>query len=299
MHKTGNRAALGMGLMTLAMQIVPFSDAFAKLLTGEYGYSPVQTAWARIIFAALFLLPAGASALRPASPRALLQKIKPHLPRGACWAGATLFFFTALKDNSLAAALSLLFIAPLFVAAIAPFALGEPFSRRRLFALVVGMGGVLIVLRPAADDFSPSLLWALLAGLCYGGYLMAARRAAGGLNEDGLGGGAATFMTMLAAAILVAPFALAEWRQPEAAHFAIMALMGGLSAAGHFLITKACEYANASQIAPFNYAEMGGALFAGWLFFGELPAPLTYAGIILIIAAGVYTALHDLRAARL
>ncbi|MBE8158199.1 MAG: DMT family transporter [Betaproteobacteria bacterium] len=299
MQKTGANAAIGMGLMVLAMQIVPFSDAAAKILAGEYGYSPAQTAWARIVFAALFLAPAGAAALRPAAPRIFWQKIKPHLPRGALWAGASMFFFAALKNNPLTASLSLLFVAPLFVAAVAPFALGEPFSRRRLLPLAAGFIGVLIVLRPAAADFSPSLLWALLAGLCYGGYLMAARKTGGAAGEDALGGGAATFMTMLAAAILAAPFALAEWRQPEAAHLALMALMGALSAAGHFLITKACEYANASQIAPFNYTEMGGALLAGWLIFGELPDLAALSGIVLIIGAGVLTAAQDYRAARL
>ncbi|MGI9307082.1 MAG: DMT family transporter [Gammaproteobacteria bacterium] len=294
---TANRAALGMGLMVLAMQIVPFSDAAAKVLTGEYGYSPAQTALARIVFAALFLAPAGAFFFRPPfAPRALWQKIKPHLPRGACWAGATLFFFAALKNNPLAAALVLAFVAPLFVAAAAPFLLGEKFSPRSLPALIAGFTGVLLVLRPAATDFSPSLLWALLAGMCYGGYLMTTRRDG---VANAIGGGAATFMTMLVAGIFTAPFALAEWQTPETAHFALMALMGALSAAGHFLITQACKYANASQIAPFNYTEIGGALLAGWLIFGELPQPPTYAGIALIIAAGVWTALRGPRAARL
>ena len=291
-QNAGGRAALGMGLMALAMQIVPFSDAAAKILTGAHGYSPAQTAWARIVFAAVFLAPA-AAALRPfGPPRAFWRILKPHLPRGACWAGATVFFFTALKNNSLAASLSLLFVAPLFVYAAAPFALGERFMVRRLPPLAAGLCGALVVLRPAADDFSPSLLWALAAGLCYGGYLMAVRRT----GESGLGGGASAFTTMCAAAVLVAPFALAEWRNPEPAHLGLMALMGGLSAAGHFLIAKACEYADASQIAPFNYTEMGGALLAGWLIFGEFPDSAAFFGIVLIVGAGVFAALQDLRA---
>lgn len=284
-------AVYGMMLMTLAMQIVPFSDAFAKLLTAEYGTPLLQTAWARIVFAALFLLPAGMSAF-PRAFSAGRRLWKPYFLRGACWAGATVFFFAALKDNPLPSALALLFVAPLFVAACAPMLLGESFSLRGLAASGAGFCGVLLVLRPGAETFSPSLLWALAAGICYGGYLMAARR--GG----GLGGGGATFITMIAAAILVAPFALWQWRAPSGAEFALMAAMGGLSAAGHFLITKACEYAGASQVAPFNYTEIVGASAASYWFFSELPAPQVYAGVAIIAAAGIYVAAADLRDSR-
>ena len=119
---------------------------------------------------------------------------------------------------------------------------------------------------------------------------MAARRG-GGLES-----GAATLMTMCAASVLVAPFALWQWQTPDGAQWALMAAMGGLSAAGHFLITKACECAGASQVAPFNYTEIVGASVASYWFFSELPAPQVYAGVALIAAAGVYVAATESRA---
>ncbi len=284
----GRGAVYGMVLMTVAMQIVPFSDGLAKILTGEHGLSPSQTAWGRIFFAALFLAPVARVHTRfRRGGKSFLRLMRPYWLRGACWAGATLCFFAALKSNPLPQALSLLFVSPLFVAIAAPFFLREKFLVSRLGLLLAGFAGVLIVLRPASDDFSPSLLWALGAGLCYGGYLMATRR--GGE----LGAGAGTFMMMLAACILVLPFAAAEWRTPSLLEWSLMGLMGGLSAAGHFLITKSCEHAEASQVAPFNYTEMAGALAVSYLFFGELPLPLDYAGIALIMSAGVGVAVID------
>ena len=116
--------------MTAAMQIVPFSDACAKLLTAQYDMPPLQAAWARLVFAALFLLPALPRTKFAAAGRLL----RPYFLRGACWAGATAFFFAALKENPLPSALALLFVAPLFVAVAAPLLLGESFSARRIAA---------------------------------------------------------------------------------------------------------------------------------------------------------------------
>ena len=277
--------------MMLAMQIVPFSDAAAKMLSAEYGMSPLQAAWLRIACSALFLLPMGMSAL-PKALSAGKHLIKPYCMRGACWAGATAFFFISLRENPLPSALSLLVIAPLFVAATAPVFLGEKFSARGAAASGAGFCGVLVVLSPFGESFSPSLLWALAAGVCYGGYLMSAKR--GGE----LGGGGATLLTMLAAGVMLAPFAMQEWRTPDGEQWILIAAMGGLSAAGHFMITKSCEYAGASQVAPFHYTEMLGASLASYLFFAELPSPRVYAGAAIIAAAGLYAAAADFRALR-
>lgn len=117
--------------MTLAMQIVPITDAIAKLLTANSGLGVAQVAWARLAVGTLFLLPLGASSLPLRSgKRAVWHALRPHWLRGTCWAGASLFFFAAIKDNPLPNALALIFIAPLFVTITAPLLLGEAFSFR-------------------------------------------------------------------------------------------------------------------------------------------------------------------------
>ena len=276
--------------MTIAMQIVPFSDAIAKILTGQHGFAPSQTAWVRIFFATVFLIPAmGVFAPFRHGEKVFWRLMRPYWLRGAFWAGTTLCFFAALKTNPLPQTLSLAFVSPFVVAIAAPLFLHERFLIARLGWLIVGFLGVLIVLRPTADDFSPSLLWAPAAGVCYAGYLITTR------FGGGLSAGKATFMMMLAACMLVLPFAIVEWQTPTPWEWCLMALMGGLSAAGHVLITKSCEHAQASQVAPFNYTEMAGALVASYLLFGELPLPIDYAGIALIIAAGVGVIIIDRR----
>ena len=278
----GNLA--GMALMTLAMQIVPFSDAAAKILGGEHGYPPSQIAWWRVAFSALFLLPFGMRALPSfQNGAAMWRATLPHWPRGACWAGATWFFFAAIQHNPLPSSLALLFVAPLFVAVCAPLFLPEKFSRRSVAAAAFGFVGALIILRPTAEDFSPTLALALLAGLCYGGYLMLTRRA--GLRA---GGGQTALMTMLAAAVLLAPFV--DWQWPEKEHWPLILMMGALSALGHWLIAQSCRRADISKLAPLNYSEMlAAALISVWIF-NEVPNATAAIGIAMIVAAGIFTA---------
>lgn len=290
----------GMMLMFLAMQIVPITDAIAKILTADYGFSPGQTAWARIMISAIFLLPFGYARLKigrdlPPSKLPLLRGIgcffailRPHWWRGLFWVGATFFYFAAIRDNPLPNALALLFIAPLFVAAAAPLLLGERFSLSRLVAVIAAFGGVLIVLRPSADSFSPSLALALAAGLCYGGYLMATRRAR--QNTDGVH---TALTAMLTAAILASPLLIADWKTPSLSAAGLMFAMGGLSALGHYFIAKSCEYADASQLAPFIYSEMIGALLLSYMLFGETPDAVATIGIAIIMAAGLSVMMQD------
>jgi drug/metabolite transporter (DMT)-like permease len=278
-----------MALMTLAMQIVPITDAIAKLLTANSGLGVAQVAWARLAVGTLFLLPLGASSLPLRSgKRAVWHALRPHWLRGTCWAGASLFFFAAIKDNPLPNALALIFIAPLFVTITAPLLLGEAFSFRCVAASAVGFIGVLIVLRPAADDFSPALSLALVAGLCYGGYIIATRYAQ---SRSAGGDGHTAFMAMLTAAIISTPLAFLDWQAPTAGDWLLIITMGGLSALGHFTIAKSCKYAGASQVAPFHYTEIIGASTLSWWLFNELPTANTTVGIMLIIAAGIYVSL--------
>jgi drug/metabolite transporter (DMT)-like permease len=299
--------------MTLAMQIVPITDAIAKYLASEMSAPVFQVAWARSAFQVVWILPLAYFSARAAgdalfsfpssrrlgdaaflSSKKTLRALGGHFGRGALWAGATMFFFAALSENPMPNALAVLFVAPLVVAAGAPLLIGESFDPKRALGVAAGFVGVLIVLRPAAADFRPSILFALAAGACYGGYLMATRAAMRG------GGRPAqiAFYAMFAAALISTPLALAVWEAPNAKGWALMTLMGLISAAGHYLITKACEYASASLVAPFNYTEIIGACVISYLVFGDLPRGAAWAGIALIVGAGVYVSLAEYRRGR-
>lgn len=283
------RPLLGITLMSVGMLLVPLLDACAKILARDY---PVlQVAWARFAFHFLWLLPLviwrGHSWWRP-----------PPMPwfqagRSLVLLMATVCFFFAIRSNPIPICLALLFVAPLFVSLMAPLLLGEPFAPRRLLAAGAGFVGVLVVLRPGTGGFDPTVLLALVAGFCYALYVVATRR---------LAGRAPPLLTLFYTAVvgfavlsLIMP---AVWVAPAPRAWAMMGLMGLFAAAGHFLIIKACEVADASLVAPFNYVEIVGATAVGYLVFGFFPDGWAWVGIAIICASGLVVSMLEWRPRR-
>jgi drug/metabolite transporter (DMT)-like permease len=66
-----------------------------------------------------------------------------------------------------------------------------------------------------------------------------------------------------------------------------MALMGIIAAIGHFMIVHAHRLAPASQLAPFGYIEIVSAIVIGLVVFGDIPAPIVWLGIALIVISGI------------
>ena len=217
------RPLVGAALFAAAMQIVPATDSIAKILTADF--EPTQIAWSRTFFQALFL----ASALALVNFRARGERVsaivwqprnwgaflRPHWIRGFCWAGATVSFFVALRENPLPNALAALFVAPLAATALAPLFLGERVRPFYALCALGGFCGVVVVLRPAAADFRPSILFAVAAGLFYAGYLLATRFSAARFVplENALG-------AALTGLLLLLPLALWRWDWPSGGEWA-------------------------------------------------------------------------------
>jgi drug/metabolite transporter (DMT)-like permease len=281
-----DRPMLGIGLMVTGMLIVPLLDLCAKLLAADY--SVLQVSWARFAFHFLFLLPI-------VSWRRLAWWRVPPLPgfqiaRSVCLLGATVSFFLAIRENPIPVALALLFVSPLLVTLLAPLLLGEPFHPARLMAAGVGFIGVLVVLRPSGADFAPSVLFALLAGFAYALYIMTTRRVSG-LAPPLL----TLFYTAIAGLLVMSLIMPWVWRWPDLAAWGLMALMGFFAATGHFMIIKACEFASASLLAPFNYTELIGATTVSYLWFGYFPDTWVWVGVAIVCGSGLYLSLQELR----
>jgi drug/metabolite transporter (DMT)-like permease len=77
------------------------------------------------------------------------------------------------------------------------------------------------------------------------------------------------------------------WVTPAWSDWPLMALMGIIAAIGHFMIVHAHRLAPASQLAPFGYIEIVSAIVIGLVVFGDIPAPIVWLGIALIIGSGI------------
>jgi drug/metabolite transporter (DMT)-like permease len=167
--------------------------------------------------------------------------------------------------------------------------LGEYVGWRRALAIVVGLIGVLIILRPGYRVFSPAALVPLVAALMFAIYALLTRRAARLDTSE-----TSFFYTGVAGAVaitLVGPF---FWtpieRGPDWGWMAALCVMGAL---GHFLLIKAYEVAEAGTVQPFAYFQLIFIAILGFALFGERPDGWTILGAGVILAAGVYAMLRQ------
>jgi S-adenosylmethionine uptake transporter len=85
-----------------------------------------------------------------------------------------------------------------------------------------------------------------------------------------------------------AQFLLRAWTVPNLHDFLLLASCGLIAAIAFYLLSQAYRVAPASVVTPFEYSSLPVAVLFGYLVWGDLPAPATWAGLALIVGAGLY-----------
>lgn len=281
--QSGSPAA-GMALMVLAMTLIPVMDGIAKLLSAHY--PTFEIVWARYFFHFALLLPLVIQ--RYGREAFTLQRPWLQLFRGSLLMVSTACFFGAIATIPLADTLAVVFVYPFIVTALAPWFLGERVGVWRWGAVAVGFIGALIVIRPGFQALSPAMLMALAAGCIYAIYVLVTRKMAG--SDPPLKTLLMTGVVGTVVMSLILPFV---WITPTLPHLIMMVSLGVLAAAGHYMIIVAHEWASAPQLAPYSYVEMVSATIVGYLLFGDLPAALTWLGIVIIVLSGIVIAWRE------
>ncbi len=283
-------------IMAFAMLLLPVMDAFAKTLTGSMPAG--QIAWSRFAFQVLYLAPfmVVGGGFRLAGPVWL------HAARGVLIAMATLFFFAALKYLPIADAISIFFVEPLILTLLAALFLGEKIGWRRLTAVAVGFCGALIVIQPSYAVFGWAAALPLAAACCFAVYLILTRhlarreRAAVMQFMAGIFGCLTLSLALLVGSLAAIPVLDPVW--PSLQGWSLMAALGLVATIGHILVVEAFRRAGPATLAPFQYLEIISATLLGLLFFGDFPDAMTWLGIAIIVAAGLYVFHRERRLAR-
>jgi drug/metabolite transporter (DMT)-like permease len=278
--RTGDQPLRAIGLFLLSIALFSISDAISKELTRSL--PAMEVAWMRYLWFVLLVLPVavwakGAGAFRPARPG--VQSI-----RAFGLLGSTTFFVAGLVHLPMAEATAITFVAPIFVTALAVPVLGETVGLRRWLAVAVGLGGMLIVVRPGSDAFSPAAIFPLLSALSWAVALVATRL---GGDEPAL---TALNISALVGFVALSAVLLLDWTWPSGREWAIGAGAGIAATAAQALALLAYRSAPASVLAPFSYSQLLWSTALGLVLFSEVPDGWTGVGAAVIIASGLYTA---------
>jgi drug/metabolite transporter (DMT)-like permease len=273
-------ALRGMLLVVLAVGIFAVMDTIAKYLARSYPVAGVV--WAR--YAANLVILLAFLAARGEFKRLRTARPALQIMRGLLLAGATLLYFTSLTVLPMAEAAAIGFVMPLFLAVLAVPMLGERMDGARLAAVLVGLAGALVIVRPGAAVFTPYALLPVGMALCNALYQILTRKVAG-LEHPltsllwGAIVGAALFSFFL-------PFAWVTPTDPR--HWGLLAIIGLLASVGHFVLIKAYDYASATGLAPLFYTQLVWVMLLGWLVFGDFPDGWSLLGMGIIVASGIY-----------
>ena len=279
------RTLTGVVLMLAAMAVLPGIDVIAKLL-GQAGMPVAQIVWARMLFGALMALP---FALRHQGARGLWpDRPALHVLRASMLMLATFCFFSSLKFLPIADALAIFFVQPLVLTALSPVILGERVGPRRWAAVAVGFVGTLIIIRPGLGTMNPGSLLALAAGTCLALYFLMTRRISGSAPAM-----VTTFYTNLMGTLIASVIAVFVWKSPLPSEWALFVALGLIAGFGHYLITRAYDFAEASLLAPLAYTEMVTSVLLGWWFFGDFPDRWTFIGVAILISCAIYISVRE------
>ena len=278
---------------------LPLMDTAAKVMGETLAAAIIVLG--RFAFQSLFLLPfVWKSIYLPKG-----AELRLHCLRSFSIAFSTVCFFTAIQVMPIADALAIFFVMPLLVTLLAPWVLGETVGWRRLAAVAVGMIGALIIIQPGHEVFGLRALLPLLTAFGFSFYLMITRKLAREVEGSGVPPitmqfFSGSFGTLIMAVVIfvMQPFDLHvfNWSFPELWQWRQLVIVGFLAAVGHLFVTMAFKHADASILAPFQYIELLGAAFLGWLVFDDIPAASTWVGSSILVGSGLYI-FHRERAA--
>ena len=241
----------------------------------------------RYVFGALFAIMLW---LRSGRPTLTREMWKAHAARGVVIAISASLFFWCLSVIPLAELIVITFIAPLLVPFVARAVLGEKLRARSLIAGAAGFAGVMVA-ASGGDNFSPDnqrllgIAGALVSAVTYALSITLMRGRAGKDGPIVIG----VLSSVIPGSIIALP-AVLTGEMPPASDLPYFLALGGLAAAGIYLLARAYANAEAQVLAPLEYTALIWAALIGFLFFSEVPRIEVWIGGAVIVAACLWGA---------
>lgn len=274
----------GAALSLAAFGIYATHDVVVKYLGGSY--SPFQL----IFFAGLLSFPLVTILLMSDKTDGNLIPKHPWWTalRTLCAVLTGLGGFYAFSQLPLAQCYAIFFSMPLIITLLAIPILGEKVGVRRGIAVLVGLVGVIVVLRPGDLDLELGHLAALSAATTGALASVIVRKI--GSDERSV---VLMLYPMMANFLLMGAMMPFVYHPMPVFHFGFLALMACLGLTGGLLSIAAYKTAPAIIVAPMQYSQIVWAMLYGWLFFDEGIDFWTAVGTAIIIASGVYIVLRE------
>jgi drug/metabolite transporter (DMT)-like permease len=206
-----------------------------------------------------------------------------HLLRGVLSVLMLSLFAYAMQTLSLASAYVLFFIAPVLVTLLSVPVLGEKVGASSVWAVLLGLAGVWVAMRPGADLWqSTASLAVLAAATCYALAAVVGRV----LTRTDVPA-SLVFWTTVSLAVGGTALAWPAWVAVNADHAPWLALLAVTGLAGQVFIVEAFRHGRAAVVAPFEYSALAWGVLFDALWWHVWPDSWTWLGATLVVAGGL------------
>ncbi|MSO93665.1 MAG: DMT family transporter [Rhodospirillales bacterium] len=248
---------------------------------------PLEIVFFRNLFGVLVLLPFFA---RQGLAVFRTQRLGLQALRGGLNSVSLATLFIAIPITPLALATALDFSCALFGAVLAVLVLGETLRFRRMAALAVGFGGILVVLQPGVADIQAGSILVLISSLLVGisfAIIKVLSRTDSSVTTTLYTGLFSTPLTLVAM--------IPVWQVPGLADWPWLVAIGAFGGLSYVCIAQSFREADMTAVLPFDFLRLIWSTFAAfWLFF-EVPSVWTWIGALMIFSAGLVLGYRETR----
>lgn len=293
----GDNIALAVGAIVFTVFALSLGDALIKQVSAAFPLWQVFVLRSAIAIPVLLLiLKIGYPALSLV-PRALGWTALRSVMLACMW----IAYYAALPHIALSVAAAVYYTLPLFITLFAWAFAGERVSTQGWIAVVLGFGGVLLLLRPQADDFNAYALLPLISAVLYAVSMILTRTKCreesplvlsfalnvAMLIMGALAGLALAALGLSGALLETGGFLLGAWNPMAPFDWLVMGCMAAAVLIGSIGAAIAYQAGPSSIVSTYDFAYLAFAALWGIVFFAEVPDMVSAAGIALIAAAGI------------
>lgn len=289
-----DRTGFAILLMLCATFLIALQEALIKYSSADLTVWQIFSLRAALTIP-LFLLLAWPSRQVGITWRSAFKKWP--MARATCMVIMLISIYVGIPFTPLATIVAGVYTAPIFVALISAYFLGEPVGLRGWLGIALGFLGVLFIVQPDGDSFSPVTILPIIGGFFYGLQAIITRRKC--RNESPLTlslsltiltlilGVMGTIFILTMQPMTQHPFLTDQWMPMTSYTWIIIAALAVLMAAIGIVMPMAYQNGPPTIIATFDYCFLIWAIILGIMLFGDFPNLPSIIGMVLIVAAGL------------
>ncbi|HZF78720.1 MAG TPA: DMT family transporter [Rubrivivax sp.] len=210
------------------------------------------------------------------------ERLPQHVARNVVHYAAQYGWFVALLLIPLAQVVSIEFTMPIWSAVLAVFFLGERMSGRKWFAVLLGLVGVAVIVRPTAGQLNAGQMISLASALGFAVSIVLVKS----LTRTDAAVAISFWMLVVQSAIGLVP-ALWVWQWPSMAAWGWVVVVAFCGTYSHYCFARAMEQADATVVVPMDFLRVPLTALVGWLVYSERLDLFTAVGVGLILAGNV------------